>query len=190
MMSFLLLYLSKPFRMRAPWSAILMLVVVCLWYGYCLLLILSVVLLCRIGIKLADVLLQQTNLYLNFFLLFLTECNCDPAGVPDTFKGCGTLPPGELCKCKDRVHGRICNECRPLFWNLQATNPEGCEGWKYIIIVPSLKYCTIISSMKLVKYRHLNFWLYIQMLNKLIWKWFIFVLVSLHMYWNCFTLGS
>ena len=93
----------------------------------------------RQRVKQGDVLLQQTNLYFSFFLPMLTECNCDPAGVPTTFTGCGTLPPGELCKCKDRVHGRICNECRPLFWNLQATNPEGCEGWKYIIIVSSVK---------------------------------------------------
>lgn len=60
------------------------------------------------------------------FLYFL-ECNCDPSGVLPTFAGCGSLPAGELCQCKARVHGRICDECRPLFWNLQARNPEGCE---------------------------------------------------------------
>jgi laminin alpha 3/5 len=25
------------------------------------------------------------------------------------------------------VTGRICNECRALFWNLQASNRAGCE---------------------------------------------------------------
>ena len=90
-----------------------------------------------------------TNKFVLQFLLFLTECNCDPAGVPATFTGCGTLPPGELCKCKDRVHGRICNECRPLFWNLQAANPEGCEGWKYIIIVSSLNVVRLFQTRNL-----------------------------------------
>lgn len=58
-------------------------------------------------------------------------CNCDPAGVVETFKGCGSLPVGELCQCKKRVEGRICNQCKPLFWNLQANNPEGCEGKEF-----------------------------------------------------------
>ncbi|KAK2708492.1 hypothetical protein QYM36_014189 [Artemia franciscana] len=55
------------------------------------------------------------------------ECNCDPAGVVDSFAGCGSVPKGELCACKERVEGRICNKCRPLFWNLQKYNPLGCE---------------------------------------------------------------
>ncbi|VVC44657.1 Hypothetical protein CINCED_3A025090 [Cinara cedri] len=55
------------------------------------------------------------------------ECNCNPAGVLATFAGCGSLPLGELCQCKPRVHGRICDECRELYWNLQPSNPEGCE---------------------------------------------------------------
>lgn len=55
-------------------------------------------------------------------------CNCDPAGIVETFQGCGSLPAGELCQCKGRVEGRICNKCKPLYWNLQAHNAEGCEG--------------------------------------------------------------
>ncbi|XP_050541070.1 laminin subunit alpha [Daktulosphaira vitifoliae] len=55
------------------------------------------------------------------------ECNCNPAGVLSTFAGCGSLPLGELCQCKPRVTGRICNECRELYWNLEPTNPEGCQ---------------------------------------------------------------
>ncbi|CAG2053236.1 unnamed protein product [Timema podura] len=62
-----------------------------------------------------------------FFCSPYPECNCDPTGVIATFAGCGSLPPGELCQCKERVHGRICDECRPLYWNLQAYNPLGCE---------------------------------------------------------------
>ncbi|CAG0878725.1 unnamed protein product [Darwinula stevensoni] len=55
------------------------------------------------------------------------RCNCDPAGVLATFGGCGTLTTGELCECKQRVTGRICNTCKALFWNLRADNPLGCE---------------------------------------------------------------
>lgn len=54
-------------------------------------------------------------------------CNCDPAGIIETFQGCGSLPEGELCQCKARVEGRICNVCKPLYWNLQPRNPDGCE---------------------------------------------------------------
>lgn len=58
------------------------------------------------------------------------ECNCNPAGVASGFLGCGTttVPKGELCKCKERVTGRICNECKPLYWNLNISDPEGCRG--------------------------------------------------------------
>lgn len=58
------------------------------------------------------------------------ECNCNPAGVASGFLGCGTttVPKGELCKCKERVTGRICNECKPLYWNLNISEPEGCRG--------------------------------------------------------------
>lgn len=59
---------------------------------------------------------------------YFIECNCNPSGVLSTFAGCGSLPLGELCQCKPRVHGRICDECRELYWNLQPTNPDGCQG--------------------------------------------------------------
>lgn len=55
------------------------------------------------------------------------DCNCDPAGVIDKFAGCGSVPVGELCQCKERVTGRICNECMPLYWSLNISNPDGCE---------------------------------------------------------------
>lgn len=41
--------------------------------------------------------------------------------------GCASVPKGELCQCKERVTGRICNECKPLYWNLNLTNPLGCD---------------------------------------------------------------
>lgn len=43
------------------------------------------------------------------------------------FAGCGSVPAGELCECKERVTGRICDKCKPLFWNLNPHNPDGCE---------------------------------------------------------------
>lgn len=63
---------------------------------------------------------------MNFFM-FTKGCNCNPAGLSAAFAGCGSVPAGELCECKSRVHGRICDTCRPLYWNLQQANPEGCE---------------------------------------------------------------
>lgn len=56
------------------------------------------------------------------------DCNCDPAGVVEGFGGCGTVPKGELCQCKERVQGRICNQCKPLYWNMETSNPLGCKG--------------------------------------------------------------
>ncbi|XP_074042767.1 laminin subunit alpha [Leptinotarsa decemlineata] len=58
------------------------------------------------------------------------DCNCHPAGVVAGFAGCGSVPAGELCQCKERVEGRICNKCKPLFWNLNPNNPDGCEECK------------------------------------------------------------
>ena len=58
-------------------------------------------------------------------------CNCNPDGVTDNFfalGGCASVPIGELCDCKDAVTGRICDTCKPLFWNLRASNPTGCES--------------------------------------------------------------
>ncbi|CRK95483.1 CLUMA_CG008952, isoform A [Clunio marinus] len=64
----------------------------------------------------------------NFYNYPLCEsCDCNPAGVIAKFAGCGSVPAGELCQCKERVQGRICDQCRPLYWNLNASNPDGCE---------------------------------------------------------------
>ena len=43
------------------------------------------------------------------------------------FGGCDKVQEGKLCECKERVKGRICNQCKDLYWNLQITNPYGCE---------------------------------------------------------------
>lgn len=59
---------------------------------------------------------------------FFLGCDCNPFGTISNFAGCGSLPAGELCQCKSRVEGRICNECKPTFWNLQNYHRDGCEG--------------------------------------------------------------
>ena len=62
------------------------------------------------------------------------ECNCNPDGVGPTFfadGGCANVAPGTLCTCKERVEGRICDTCKPLFWNLEGNNPLGCSGKKF-----------------------------------------------------------
>lgn len=43
------------------------------------------------------------------------------------FGGCDKVAVGKLCECKERVKGRICNQCKDLYWNLQMNNPFGCE---------------------------------------------------------------
>ncbi|XP_071954463.1 laminin subunit alpha-like [Antedon mediterranea] len=58
------------------------------------------------------------------------ECDCDPAGVEELpgqpLGGCGAETKG-ACICKSFVEGRSCDTCRPLYWNLQLSNPDGCE---------------------------------------------------------------
>ncbi|XP_070555377.1 laminin subunit alpha-like [Ptychodera flava] len=58
------------------------------------------------------------------------ECKCDPAGViavpGEPLGGCGAATQG-LCRCKEKVTGRTCDTCEPLYWNLQISNPAGCE---------------------------------------------------------------
>lgn len=80
---------------------------------------------------------QRTKIYrADGFLLWILECNCNPAGVLATFGGCGSLSDGLLCECKERVMGRICNTCKPLYWNLRGNNPLGCDGrWLFLFEV-------------------------------------------------------
>ena len=59
--------------------------------------------------------------------MFVSECNCNPSGVADSFGGCDNAPEGSLCTCKPRVTGRICDVCESLYWNLKPYNPDGCE---------------------------------------------------------------
>ncbi|XP_033109167.1 laminin subunit alpha-like [Anneissia japonica] len=59
------------------------------------------------------------------------ECDCAPAGVQELagqpLGGCGAETKG-ACICKRYVVGRSCDTCAPLYWNLQSSNPDGCEN--------------------------------------------------------------
>lgn len=67
------------------------------------------------------------------------ECSCDPAGAKEVpgypLGGCGAHAGGQLCECKDRVGGRICDTCKPGYWKLDIHNPEGCEGMHANILI-------------------------------------------------------
>jgi hypothetical protein len=56
------------------------------------------------------------------------ECNCHPAGVTRDFAGCASVPPGELCTCRENVHGRKCDTCIATTWDLRADHDDGCVG--------------------------------------------------------------
>lgn len=45
----------------------------------------------------------------------------------------GNLTVGS-CYCKPNVMGRACDTCKPGFFDLQATNPDGCEGTFKMVI--------------------------------------------------------
>ncbi|XP_061192514.1 laminin subunit alpha-like [Saccostrea echinata] len=59
------------------------------------------------------------------------ECNCNPAGAKQIpgypLGGCGEVIKGQLCECKERVMGRICDQCMPGYYNLDRNNPLGCD---------------------------------------------------------------
>ncbi|ESO94906.1 hypothetical protein LOTGIDRAFT_144813 [Lottia gigantea] len=59
------------------------------------------------------------------------ECNCNPAGAKQIpgypLGGCGEVIKGQLCECKERVQGRICDECKQGYYSLNRNNPLGCE---------------------------------------------------------------
>ncbi|KAK3091660.1 hypothetical protein FSP39_021617 [Pinctada imbricata] len=59
------------------------------------------------------------------------ECNCNPAGAKEIpgypLGGCGEVIKGQLCECKERVMGRICDKCKNGYYNLDRNNPLGCD---------------------------------------------------------------
>ncbi|PIK40931.1 putative laminin subunit alpha [Apostichopus japonicus] len=83
------------------------------------------------------------------------ECNCDPAGVierPGQPTGrCGQTQ--GACTCKANVIGRACDSCAPLYYNLQRSNPAGCESCDCFIegTVSGLAVCDVTSGQCLCK---------------------------------------
>lgn len=79
-------------------------------------------------------LLKIYSLHIDLFWLFdwFVECNCNPAGAKEIpgypLGGCGEVIKGQLCECKERVMGRICDQCMPGYFKLDRNNPLGCEG--------------------------------------------------------------
>jgi hypothetical protein len=67
------------------------------------------------------------NIHCNLF----SECNCNPAGAKEVpgypLGGCGQVPVGQLCECKDNVMGHICDQCKPGYYGLDRNNPLGCR---------------------------------------------------------------
>ncbi|XP_024086177.1 laminin subunit beta-1 [Cimex lectularius] len=56
-------------------------------------------------------------------------CNCNSEGAVDG--GLCNSPKdvygSRVCHCKENVEGDSCDVCKPGFWNLQSSNPKGCE---------------------------------------------------------------
>lgn len=66
-------------------------------------------------------------------VLYLTACDCNPAGINDSGL-CNTM--GQ-CNCKANVNpnSRQCTECADGFWNLTSGNPLGCQGVSLAVVV-------------------------------------------------------
>ncbi|XP_044133567.1 usherin-like [Bufo gargarizans] len=52
-------------------------------------------------------------------------CDCDEAGTANQSQNCEKL--GGQCACKLNVWGRRCDQCKDGFYNLQESNPDGCQ---------------------------------------------------------------
>ena len=78
------------------------------------------------------------------------ECRCHAVGVT----GSGHCDPGTgQCPCKRRVEGRKCNECKSRYWNLQASNTDGCESMSqsvYLSVCHLNATCYYVSQVAAV----------------------------------------
>ncbi|CAG2235417.1 USH2A [Mytilus edulis] len=55
-----------------------------------------------------------------------SQCDCLMDGVNNVNLDCEK--DGGQCNCKSYVESRQCDTCKPGFYNLQATNPDGCDN--------------------------------------------------------------
>ncbi|ESO94175.1 hypothetical protein LOTGIDRAFT_118598, partial [Lottia gigantea] len=53
------------------------------------------------------------------------NCNCNATGMVSETQQCEKI--GGQCPCKEKVSGRDCSVCLDGFYNIQPTNPVGCE---------------------------------------------------------------
>ncbi|XP_053562666.1 laminin subunit beta-3 [Bombina bombina] len=51
------------------------------------------------------------------------SCDCDPEGSVDG-RSCNQM--NGRCNCKENVGGERCDQCKPGFYSLSASNPQGC----------------------------------------------------------------
>ena len=79
-----------------------------------------------------------------WYMIHVTECDCDPDGSQyngqcdshtDTEYG---LEAGR-CTCKTHVSGPRCDVCEDGYWNMNASNPDGCQG-QFKLIYVKVKY--------------------------------------------------
>ncbi|XP_056424309.1 usherin isoform X1 [Hyla sarda] len=52
-------------------------------------------------------------------------CDCNEAGTANKSRECDEL--GGQCRCKANVWGRRCDQCKDGFYNLQESDPNGCQ---------------------------------------------------------------
>ncbi|XP_071996224.1 usherin isoform X2 [Engystomops pustulosus] len=52
-------------------------------------------------------------------------CDCHQAGTLNNSQNCEEL--GGQCRCKVNVGGRRCDQCKDGYYNLQESNPDGCQ---------------------------------------------------------------
>ena len=64
------------------------------------------------------------------FTLFLytrcISCQCNTAGTSADSTLCDTTSGN--CNCKQNVQGSDCDECKPGYFSLRASNSQGCES--------------------------------------------------------------
>lgn len=57
--------------------------------------------------------------------MFVSACDCDPEGSID---GGSCDQTNGRCLCKENVGGERCDQCKPGFYLLSASNPLGCTS--------------------------------------------------------------
>ena len=63
------------------------------------------------------------------------------------------MAPGELCTCKKYVSGRICDQCRPTYWDLQYHHEDGCVkcGCNIPGTLSELDTCSLVEGQCICK---------------------------------------